>query len=43
MTDKKNLNNLQLNLCSFSNGVNQFYFHPLFRTIQYSDGVKYFM
>ena len=42
MTNKENLNELQVNLSNFSNGVNQFFYHPLYKTIQYSDGVKYF-
>ena len=43
MADKENLNKLQLELTEYCNGVNQFLYNPLFKTIQYSDGVKYFM
>jgi len=42
MVNKENLNELQVNLSNFSNGVNQFFYHHLFKKIQYSDGVKYF-
>lgn len=40
--NKENLNNLQLNLCNYCNGVNQFYYNNMFKSIEYSDGVKYF-
>ena len=43
MANEEKLNQLQKELRSYCNGVNQFLYNPLFKTIQYSDGVKYFM
>lgn len=42
MADKKNLNNLQLNLCNFS-GTTQYYFIAPYKKLLYTDGIKYFM
>ena len=43
MANEEKLNQLQRELRNYCNGVNQFLYNPLFKTIQYSDGVKYFM
>ncbi len=38
----KNLNSFQLNLSSFV-GTEQYFFNPLFKTLYYTEGVKYFL
>ena len=42
MTNKENLNNLQLNLCNFS-GTTQYYYIAPFKKLHYTDGIKYFL
>lgn len=42
MTDKKNPDSLQLDLCNFT-GTTQYYYTPIFKNINYTDGVRYFM
>mgnify|MGYP003571337902 CR=1 FL=1 len=42
MTNKENLNNLQLNLCSFD-ATTQYYYIAQFKKLLYTDGFKYFM